>query len=455
MSTAANPFLELDRAIIADAYTSDETRTVLLGLCDAVGIRFAGTDGEREGAEFIARKFDEYGMDSVSIEEFPFDAWRRGADARLAITGEISRAIPSIALPYGAPTPPDGIEAEIVDIGPGSAKDVERHRDQIRNRIVISEASAAHRSEVYGRIIKAGALAYVMPGRAPGMILPTGCVSFGAAGKIPAVGIPYESGQFLQRLLENGPVRVRLHTYDTVEPGTCRNVVGEVRGTEHPDELVVVGGHMDSHDVAPGAVDNASGVTCAIEAARLVSLQRTHIKRTVRCIGFGGEEVGLLGSYDYADRHASEMAQIRLMLNLDCVVMSRPKGFVFHKIPGAGAYVESLRMQMREPLPFIDRVHNHSDHFPFLMKGVPTAEIGGGRFDPRVKAFAHMAGDTPDKVSFTDLREEAALAARLLLRAANDPNWPFGPRTPDEIDELLISTGIREKLDLEDNAKDS
>ena len=73
-------------------------------------------------------------------------------------------------------------------------------------------------------------------------------------------------------------------------------------------------------------------------------------------------------------KHADEMQKIRLMLNLDCLVMSRPKGLVFHKVPGAREYVDALRRQFQEPLPFVERIHAHSDHFPFILKGVPTAE---------------------------------------------------------------------------------
>jgi Iap family predicted aminopeptidase len=450
-----NPYLELDRQILADAYSSDESGNVLLGLCDTIGTRFAGTEGERRGAEFIAKKFEEYGMDSVDIEEFEFDAWNRGEDARLQTIGESERTIPCFSLPYGGRTPSSGVEAELVDIGPGSADDIARLADRIRGRIVLTDASGTHRSEIYGRITKAGAVGFVMSARVPGMILPTGTVSFGSAGTVPAVGIAYESGLLLQRLLVRGAVRMRLHTFDSVEPGICRNVVGELRGATNPDEYVVVGGHMDSHEVAPGAVDNASGVTCAIEATRLLALQKGKLDRSLRCIGFGGEEVGLLGSYAYARMHRDEMASIRLMLNLDCVIMSRPKGFVFHKVPGADEYVSSLRIQMREELPFFDRVHAHSDHFPFLLEGVITAEIGGGMFNPGVRAFAHMAGDAPDKVSFADLREESALAARLLLRASNDADWPFRPRTAEEVDALLEKTGIREQLEFENQKEDA
>jgi Zn-dependent M28 family amino/carboxypeptidase len=179
------------------------------------------------------------------------------------------------------------------------------------------------------------------------------------------------------------------------------------------------------------------------------------LHRSVRFIGFGAEEVGLLGSYHYASVQAGDMPATRFMLNLDCVSMSRPKGLVFHKIPGADEYVGALRAQMREPLPFSERLHPHSDHFPFFLKGVITAEIGGGRFNPNVAAFGHMAGDTPDKVSLIDLREQSALAARVLFRAANDADWPFAHRTPEEVEALLKETGIDKALAFEHQAADT
>ena len=449
MTNKENPFINVDRAIIADAYTSNETRDVLYTLCDSIGIRFAGTEGERLGAEYIACKYDEYGLDKIDIEEFKFDAWRRGKAAELNIVGDRARSVPCLALPYGAPTPSEGVIGELVDIGPGAADDVKRLRERIRGRIVLTDASGAHRGEIYGRVVEAGATGFIMNGRAPGMILPTGCVSFGKAGTIPAIGIPYESGLQIQRLARGGDITVKIGTFDFFESGTSRNVIGELKGSRFPDEFVAVGGHMDSHDVAPGAMDNASGTTCVVEASRLLSLQRSKVERTIRFIAFGAEEVGLLGSYKYAEAHAGEMDLFRFMLNLDCLAQSRPKGLIFHNLPGAETYTKKLRLQINEPLPFFDRIHAHSDHFPFILKGVPTGEIGGGAFNPRVNSFGHMAGDTADKVSLIDLREESALAARLLLRAASDPDWPFKHRTPDEVNQVLEDSGIKKAMEFE------
>jgi hypothetical protein len=448
MSTR-NPYLDIDRQILADAFSSDETRKILLFLCDDIGPRFAGTEGYRRAADYVKEKFEEYTLDKAVLEPFRFTGWQRGAPSALAMVTPVVRQYPSYALPYGAPTGSRGVTAPMIDIGPGAKADVVRHRKQIRGRIVFTSATGAHRSEIYGRCTDAGAVGFIMVNGADGMLLPTGCVKFGDKGTIPAVGIPHESGLQIQRFAMSAAPVLKLVTSDRFSPGKSCNVLGELAGTTYPDELVVIGGHLDSHDLAPGAMDNAAGSTVVVETARLLARQRSHLKRTVRFIAFGAEEIGLLGSYHHVKLHASEMRNVRLMLNVDCPPMSRPKGLVFHKWPGAKEFVESLGRQMETDLPFGEGIHQHSDHFPFVLKGVPTAEMCGGRFSPAVNSFGHMAGDTADKVSITDLSEGAAFLARVLLRAANDDAWPFGNRSPREVDMLLKEAGIREAIRFE------
>ena len=113
----------------------------------------------------------------------------------------------------------------------------------------------------------------------------------------------------------NQALRFTLATDATIEQDTTWNVLGELRGSEYPDELVIMGGHLDSHEIGPGAFDNGAGVLMVIEAARLLAKQRTHLKRTIRFIGFAGEEVGLLGSHYHAKTHAAQLREARFMLN--------------------------------------------------------------------------------------------------------------------------------------------
>ena len=449
MTSEETEWAAIDRNIVADALTSDETRDILYTLCDEIGARFVGTKGDVAAVEFIQKKFTEYRLDKVTTEPFDLTVWRRGEPAEISVVEPFARKYPCFALPYGMPTPPQGVTGHLVDIGPGAKEDIEKLKDKIRGGIVLTIGGGAHRCEIYGRAAAAGAIGFVLVSHATGMMLPTGSVSSGSVGPIPAVGIANESALQILRMTHGQKTELRIVTHDTVGPGQTCNVIGELRGTKFPDELVIVGGHMDSHDIGPGAIDNATGTAEVIEAARLLAKQRRHLKRTIRFVAFGAEEIGLMGSFHHAKIHADEMAKVRLMLNLDCLKMSRPKGLTFHKWPGAEDYIETLRLQMHEPLPFRQGLHQHSDHFPFVLAGVPTAEICGGPHASIVRGYGHMAGDTADKVSLIDLREEAALAARIALRAANDPGWPFENRSQEKVAALLEETGIREALRFE------
>jgi len=436
---ASSGFLAIDRRILADSGTSGESGRNLHHLCDRIGPRFAGTPGYRAAADYMLGVFKRYRLDNAELEPFEFLAWRRGEPAELAMLKPFDRDCPCYALPYGAPTGPGGVEADVVNIGAGSDDDIKSNRKLIKGGLVLTTSKAAHRTDIFARCAALGAAGFILASGAEGMALPTGTVADGERTTMPAVGIGHESALQIERLAAEGTVRFRLTMNPSYERTTTWNVVGELTGTRSPDELVVMGGHLDSHEIGPGAMDNAAGAVQVMEAARLLSKQRKHLKRTVRFIGFGAEEVGLLGSSHHAKKHSTRLRKARFMLNSDCPGLGSPKGLVFHKCPGAREYVESLAGEMDTPIAFRERFHCHSDHYPFVLKGLPTAGMIAGRFSPSVNHYAHMAADTPDKISLTDLRDGAALAARMLLRASSDENWPRMRRSPAQIKKLLAS----------------
>jgi hypothetical protein len=430
-----NPFLAIDKRILADSGTSRAVEDNMFALCDRIGPRFAGTPGYRQAAEYVLERFKDYKLDEAVLEPFAFTAWRRGERATLTMTAkdELCWAYPCYALPYGAGTRPAGVSARLVDIGGGSAAEIKAVGRRIKGRLVLTTGTAGHRTEIYAQCIALGAAGFILISPAEGMILITGSVSEGHNGTIPAISIGRESGLQVQRLAKEHDVRLTLTVDAKLEESTTWNVVGELRGTERPDELVIMGGHLDSHDIGPGAFDNGAGVVQVMEAARLLAKQRKHLKRTVRFIAFAGEEVGLLGSHYHAKAHAAELRKGRFMLNSDTPALGRPRGLGFHDCPKAASYIETLSEQMQTEIVCQNRRHCHSDHYPFILQGLPTAGMAGGRFAAPVQHHVHTAADTLDKVSLTDLREGAAFAARILLRAASDEAWPNLRRSKKEI----------------------
>jgi hypothetical protein len=433
------PFLAIDRKILADSGTSGESAKNLHVLCDEIGPRFAGTDGYRAAADFMLDAFKRYKLDNAELEGFDFLAWRRGEPATLTMKEPFDRPYPCYALPGGAPTGPDGAEAEVIDIGPGSNEDIKANRKGIKGRFVITSATAQHRTGIFERCAALGATGFILGSNVEGMVLPTGTVTDGERSTIPAIGIGHESALQIQRFAKENTLRFRITLNASFEQATTWNVVGELIGTEFPDELVIMGGHLDSHEIGPGALDNAAGAVQVMEAARLLAKHRKHLKRTVRFIGFAAEEVGLLGSHHHAKKHSAQLRKARFMLNSDCPSLGSPKGLAFHRCPGATPYVNMLSKQMETPISLGDRFHCNSDHYPFILQGLPTAGMGGGRFSPKIRHYVHMAADTLDKISLTDLREGAAFAARILLRAASDEDWPRMRRSPAQVKKLLAS----------------
>lgn len=428
-----NPFRAIDERILADSRTSGGVAENLFALCDGIGPRFAGTDGYRRAAEFMLGRFRGCRLDRAELEPFEFTAWRRGEPAQFSMTAPLARNYGCYTLPYGAATPPRGVTAGLVDIGAGSSAEIEADRRRIKGRFVLTTATGGHRTGTYAQCAALGAAGFILGNTVEGMMLHTGAVASGRGGALPAVSIGCESAREIRRLLKQGALRFRLVTHATLEPATTWNVVGELRGREHPDELVVMGGHLDSHEIGPGAFDNAAGAVMVMEAARLLAKQRRHLKRTVRFIGFAGEEIGLLGSHFHARAHAGELRRARFMLNCDTPSLGRPRGLGFHKCPKAAGYMAKLAVQMGTEIVCQNREHRHSDHYPFILQGVPTAGIAGGTQRPSVQHYTHMAADTPEKIALPDLQDAAAFAARVLLRAASDDQWPRMRRTAAEV----------------------
>jgi len=430
-----NPFQTIDGQILADSGTSGEAATNLFVLCDRIGPRFAGTKGYRQAAEFMLGRFRNYGLDTAVLEPFTFTAWRRGAPTVFTMAEPFQRTYPCYALPYGAATGPDGIRAGLLDIGAGTSGDIEAKRGEIKGRMVLSDCTGAHRQEIYRKCAELGAAGFVFANPVEGMGLVSGSVANGSGGPIPAISIGCETAHQIRRLAWEDQVRFTLATHSTIEEDTTWNVVGELIGTEFPDELVIIGGHLDSHEIGPGAFDNAAGAVLVMEAARLLANQRQHLKRTVRFIGFAAEEIGLLGSRHHARKHADRLRHARFMLNCDTPSLGRPRGLAFHQCPEAEAYLNMFAKEIATPIVCQNRAHCYSDHYPFILQGLPTAGIGGGQFGPKIRHYGHMAADTPDKVSLTDLRDCAAFAARMIVRAANDQRWPRMRRTHAEVAE--------------------
>ncbi len=447
-----NPFLAIDRQMVGDIFTDTEVMDNLTILCDEFGSRFGGTPGEKQAADFLAQKMRDYGLQNIHLEPVEYLGWRRGP-ATLEIIHPIQKTIPCISLPH---SPPATVEARLVDMGDGAPADFDARAAEISGNVVLTSSVVApkdskrwiHRNEKYGRSMLAGATAFIFANHYPAYGPATGGVGYkGQAGKIPAISVSKEDGDFLRRAVKKyGDVTLRITTTDELFPATSWNVIGELPGSVHPHEIVMVGSHYDGHDIAQGAEDPASGTVSVLEAARVLAKYAAPLPRTVRFAFWGIEEIGLQGSKAYAKAHADELAAIRFYLNMDGAGAVENRGINLNMWDDLQPVFEAMSVEMAEPFNVGQSVMAHSDHYPFFMAGVPT---GGIESIPRSlsgRGYGHTKFDTLDKVSLKNLRETSAMAARILLRIAYDENWRAEKRSPESVQAVLDTPEHREEL---------
>lgn len=449
-----NPFLDVDRQLLGDIYTSPETMKNLTTLTDDFGSRFGGTEGERQAAEFIAAKFNEYGLQNVRCEPVEYVGWRR-KETTLEIISPVQKSIDCISLPH---SPPTDLQATLFDAGDGGPDDFERHGDALGGTIVMVNSKTqprgssrwVHRSEKYGRAMLAGASAFIFVNHYPGYGPATGSIGKNAAGPIPAISVSYEDGAYLQRLLkrqqkEGGEVTLRIQSNDELEPMISWNVIGELLGTHEDAEIVMLGCHYDGHDISQGANDPASGAVAVMEAARVLAKHAAPLPHTLRFVLWGIEEIGLLGSRDYVRQHADELGAIRFYFNMDAAGGPRAKDVVLNEWPALEPIFEAWQEQMALDFLVGQSVSAHSDHFPFLMAGVPTGGMEPVARDLSGRGYGHTRYDTLDKLSIRGLREAAALGARLALRMASADEWPASRRDQAAVDAIFDKPRYQEE----------
>jgi len=440
----ASKRLELDRILIGEAMTSDHAVDVLRELCDGIGNRFGGSTGERRAGDFLLDAMADAGLAKVHAESFRLQSWQRGKKPVVRLLGPKAMSVPAIALPYSPPTPKRGLELELLNLGEGMPEDFDRQRRKIDGKaVMVTSASPGyyhrwvHRAEKYARAVEAGAKAFLFMNHYDGMLEATGAIRFNRKGEIPGLGVSKETGLHILRAAGGEPARIRIETHDSFVRAQSRNIIGDLVGRKKPEEMVIVCGHYDGHDISQAGADNGSGVATIIEAARLLAPHAGVLDRTVRFICFGSEEIGLIGSAAYAKKHAKELERIRLVVNVDCIGGTRGKGFNFHGWDEAKPPVGKMGAEMREAVSFASMPNAYSDHFNFLAHGVPNCGLGSIGGSGGGRGYGHTKADSFDKVSRADLREASCMLARTLVRFANDRRWALGHKPKAEVQEML------------------
>lgn len=425
-------------------------------LCDGIGGRPTGSPAAQRAVEWAARKFREAGLKSVAVEAFKIpNLW-------LPRTSEASAVAPEpfpirlAAAPFTASTQ-GALEARLADAGEGTAADFARLGARAKGAIVLVHskemktfddlfAEYLRNAPLIAAAKKAQAAALLLESTRPRGLLYRHPMDFnGAPVSVPTAIVSREHAERLARLAEKREVRVRLNLQNQLGGEyESQNVVAEIRGREKPDEVVLIGAHLDSWDLGTGAEDNGVNVALILDLARGFQQLGVTPRRTVRFALFTGEEQGMWGSRRYVERHRAELDRFAAAISFD-TGSGRLLGFYLNGR-------EDLRAPVNRALSVLSgfSANDHlidaidgTDNFDFLLSGVPNL-VGIQDPIPYLPDY-HAESDTFDRVNQREEKVTAAIASALVWGLADDPAR-LRRQTRAQVEKLIKDTKLDEQM---------
>lgn len=431
-SLTAGQARTVDR-LIDNGLEDDVAYDVLRSLTTEIGPRMGGSDNEARARDWGVAKLKKLGFKNVRIETFEMPYWARVSESA-EILSPFPQALTITALGQSPSTPEGGVTAEVVRFATlldlqaapmGSLEgkiafvdgDMARTQDGSGYGLAVQKRSqaavaAGERGAMAALIRSVGTDSHRMPH--------TGSSVRGGAtlGPIPSAALSAPDADQLARALDiaDGSVTIKLDIQvEWRETTTSGNVIGEIPGAS--DEIIVIGGHLDSWDLGTGAVDDGAGVAITTAAAKLVGDLRGKPKRTIRVVMWGAEEVGLHGARAYAEQHADEIERHVLASESDFgagPIYQLDTMFGDAALPKATPMANALRRL--SIAPGNNNAFGGPDVLPIKALGVPVVTLrqsGWDYFD-----LHHTADDTLDKVDIDDLRQNVAAWAAMIYMAS-------------------------------------
>jgi hypothetical protein len=417
------------------AMHDDTGYRIVSSLTTEVGPRLAGSPADKRGVDWAVAKFRELGFDKVYTEPVTYPKWVRRSEHG-AIVSPFPQPMVLTALGYSPGTPKGGLTAQVVRF---DSLEALRAADQatVKGKIVFVDFRM-HRYKdghdygtgspirVQGPVVaqSKGAVGYLLRtvGTDPHSRTPnTGVTGFRDPAKaIPAAAVSNPDADQLERVLAYGkPVTVKLDLDCGIEGQyTGANVIGEITGAKHPDQVVAIGGHLDSWDPGTGAIDDAAGVAIAMAAGKLIRDLPQRPDRTIRVIAFANEEMGLWGGRAYAEKHAGEVGKFQLGTESDFGAgkVWRMSASVKPEARGAIGQIAKVLAPIGVDYDATRPGGGGSDLSQMHGKGMAALSLtqdGTDYFD-----WHHTAADTLDKIDPKELAQNVAVYAAFSYMAA-------------------------------------
>jgi carboxypeptidase Q len=428
------------------ALKSDYAYTQVAYLCNNIGPRLSGSPQAQAAVEYVAGEMRRLGLE-VTLEKVIVPHWVRGLETGALVqwpgqARQTTQKIVLTALGGSVATPPEGLTADVVVV-----KDFDEltalGREKVAGKIVLFNvrfdeqmAKQGFGGEAYGEAVRyrgAGPSAAARMGAVASLVRSIGGANFRLphtgstryaqdAPQIPAAALAAEDADLMAHLAAQGRVRMRLVlTPQKLPDAVSYNVIADLKGSEHPEQVVIVSGHLDSWDLGTGAIDDAAGVAVAMQTVQLVKQLGLRPRRTIRVIAWMNEENGLMGGRTYAKDYAATLANHIAAIESDRGA-GHPLGFYAKGKPAMLTMLAPVSNVLRGSGAGLAQLTDDSpeaDISPLATAGVP---VFGLWQDTRTYFdYHHTAADTLDKVSPRELAENAAVMVVLAYAIADLP----------------------------------
>jgi carboxypeptidase Q len=424
-------------------------------LSDEIGARVTGSPEATKAIAWGMQKMRAIGLEHVHTESWQlFRGWTR-TSAIAELLSPVHRKLMIDSMGWAGSTPQEGVEAEVVPVNAFQLDgEVKKNEANWRGKILLLIQKGTPPSDrlatraKFGGFLRdahrAGALAVIGGqggSKAAGMHLThTGMLGVDVSFEIPVVSIAAEDQAQLERYIAHGVsprLRLNVQNHFSDAPVTSANVVGEIRGSTNFDQIVVVGGHLDSWDLASGATDNGVGAVATLGAAEAIIKSGFRPRRTIRFVLFTGEEQGDDGSFNYVRTHRDEIAN-----HLASIILDDGQGPITGFLLGGHGDLVAEMQPFAESLEAFgtfslsDETVFDTDTGPFILAGLPGIALKQN--SPEYEYTHHSPVDTFDKVPGDILDRNATVMALTAFWIADRPERLAAPWPPEKTARMLI-----------------
>ncbi|MDA0985979.1 MAG: M20/M25/M40 family metallo-hydrolase [Bacteroidetes bacterium] len=427
-------------------------------LCDVIGGRASGSKNNLESVEWGLKKFHEAGV-SAKKEAFTVPRFWLENKTEGKISGAANFDVRLSAMPFSISSKNGNFTGELISAGKGTDEELQKVNSKMKDKFLFIESDElkdidglfvdyANSARIEKYAIGLGVKGIVYMGSRPSMTMFRHNASLGEKNKTPLFSIAREHGARISRLLNLGKKLSISIKSDIEEKGEYEsfNVVAEIKGRTKPDEIVLIGAHLDSWDLGQGANDNGCNISMMIDLARQITKLGIKPKRTIRFVLWNGEEQGMFGSWKYTNDHANELDNHVMIGSID-IGSGRINGFftngradVYSEVGKALKVVSGFG-----PFNNLDEPVVGTDNYDFMLHGVPNFV---GNHEPQVYGPTyHAESDTYDKVDLRQLRINGAVTAAVIWYFANeDVKLPRHKRA--DVQKLIDNSSLRSQMDM-------